>query len=352
MGCFLTVATFETKLSKSVQMHLLIVTIILGILHLTFELRQFIHSPKHWVQDFWNYCGAMLFPIITSFYWLLTSTIPIWAVTISTLLLELKFLSFFRNIEIIGAYFAMIIGVAKNAFSFLVILGFIIVAFAHSLHILLTQTTDLSNDQNNSVVSNSTSGKVIATSSNIFVNFITAIFAVYMMLTGDSSYLSDWSLTENPTLAILIVCFSFFTTIYLMNLFIGLLSDFIDKTNKKELFLLQRAKFLVEIELFYMLPHQRRKNNWFPELIFHLDKLYDLIKKVQNDKWEEPYEAPFISDTLKKVTKFKSDVETYSKKDIDIDINIDINKITEDIQKLKTNEKAIQKLRDLLNKEL
>ncbi|CAG8721569.1 8694_t:CDS:2, partial [Gigaspora rosea] len=47
-----------------------------------------------------------------------------------------------------------------------------------------------------------------------------------------------------------------------------------------------------------------------------------------------PYEAPFISDTLKKVTKFKSDVETYN------------------IQKLKTNEKAIQKLRDLLNKEL
>ncbi|RIA99945.1 hypothetical protein C2G38_2256962 [Gigaspora rosea] len=230
----------------------------------------------------------------------------------------------------------MIIGVAKNGFSFLVILGFIIVAFAHSLHILLTQTAGFSNDQNKSVVSNSTSGKVSATNSNIFVNFITAIFAVYMMLTGDSSYLSNWSLTENPTLAILIVCFSFFTTIYLMNLFIGLLSNFIDKTNKKELFLLQRAKILSEIELFYMLPYQRRKNNWFPELIFHLDKLHDLIKKVQNDKWEEPFEAPYISDTLKRIAKL--DVETDNRKDIDLD------KIIEDIRKLKLIESRGQKI--------
>ncbi|KAF0561093.1 kinase-like protein [Gigaspora margarita] len=236
MGCFLIVATFENELSKSVQIHLLIATIILGILHFTFELRQFIHSPKNWVRDIWNYfdIGAMLFPIITSFYWLLTSTIPIWAVTISTLLLELKFLSFFRNIEIIGAYFAMIIGVAKNAFSFLVILGFIIVAFAHSLHILLSQTTD---DQNKSVVSNSTSVNALTTSPNIFVNLITAVLAVYMMLTGDSSYLSNWSLTENPTLAILI---------------------------------------------------------------------------AQNDKWEEPFEAPFISDTLKRIAKLDVQTDTIS----------------------------------------
>ncbi|RIB15999.1 hypothetical protein C2G38_2038940 [Gigaspora rosea] len=102
---------------------------------------------------------------------------------------------------------------------------------------------------------------------NMFINLDTAYLAVYMMLTGDSSSVSNWSLTDNLTLTFLLILFSFFTTIYLMNLFIGLLSDSISNTNKKELFLFQKAKIISEIELFYMLPYQRRKNNWFPELL-------------------------------------------------------------------------------------
>ncbi|CAG8704742.1 36325_t:CDS:2, partial [Racocetra persica] len=51
-------------------------------------------------------------------------------------------------------------------------------------------TTDASNNLNNS--------KELDT--NMFTNLDTAYLAVYMMLTGDSSYVSNWSLTENPTL--------------------------------------------------------------------------------------------------------------------------------------------------------
>src|SRR3954452_13828099 len=88
--------------------------------------------------------------------------------------------------------------------------------------------------------------------------------------------------------------FTFFTVIYLMNLFIGLLSNAIEGFNKYEEFLLLKAqvsifiikllsikifnyieeiliaillykKIIMEIELFYMLPYQRHKKEWFPD---------------------------------------------------------------------------------------
>jgi hypothetical protein len=33
-------------------------------------------------------------------------------------------------------------------------------------------------------------------------------------------------------------------------------------------FFLNFSQIIAEIELFYMLPHQRRKNNWFPEIMY------------------------------------------------------------------------------------
>ncbi|KAF0454745.1 transient receptor potential cation channel subfamily a member 1-like [Gigaspora margarita] len=253
MLSFLIAVTIE-ELSNNTQNLLLIITIIFGSLHLTFEIRQFILFPLDWITEIWNYfdIGAILFPVLTSINLLQSSITPIWAITISILLLELKFITFFRAIEFGGTHWAMIIGVIKSSLSFFVIIGLIMFAFAHSLHILLRQ-----DNLNNSEESNT----------NMFINLDTAYLAVYMMLTGDTSSVSNWSLTENLTLTFLIILFSFFTTIYLMNLFIGLLSDSISNTNKKELFLFQKAKIISEIELFYMLPHQRRKNNWFPELL-------------------------------------------------------------------------------------
>ncbi|KAF0562004.1 transient receptor potential cation channel subfamily a member 1-like [Gigaspora margarita] len=338
MLSFLIVATIK-ELSTNTQNLLLITTIILGILHLTFEIRQCIYSPLTWITDIWNYfdIGAILFPVLTSIDWLQSSTTPIWAITISILLLELKFVTFFRTIEFGGTHWAMIIGVIQHSLSFFVIIGFIMFAFAHSLYILLRP---ISNDLNNSEELNT----------NMFTNLYTTYLAVYMILTGDSSSLSDWSSTGNLTLIVLVVLFSFFTTIYLMNLFIGLLSNFISETNKKELFLLQRAKILSEIELFYMLPYQRRKNNWFPEIIFYrfsLDKLYDIVTKIQNNNWDDTIEKPYLPNSLlisKDKISDKDDllqkVEGIEKKIHESSANE--NKLIEEkIQKLMDNENNI-----------
>jgi hypothetical protein len=61
--------------------------------------------------------------------------------------------------------------------------------------------------------------------------------------------------------------FSFLIVIYLMNLFIGLLNMAIEKDNDKASYLAQKAEVIAEIELFYLLPHQRRWISWFPEVM-------------------------------------------------------------------------------------
>jgi hypothetical protein len=52
-----------------------------------------------------------------------------------------------------------------------------------------------------------------------------------------------------------------------MNLFIGLLSNQIEKYDIDEAFLTQKAKIIKEIELFYLLPNQRRWREWFPDIL-------------------------------------------------------------------------------------
>ncbi|CAG8576127.1 26856_t:CDS:2, partial [Racocetra persica] len=57
-------------------------------------------------------------------------------------------------------------------------------------------------------------------------------------------------------------------------------------------------EILVEIESLYMLPHQRRKENWFPFVIFYecrTDKLRELIINWSGDR------VPYISKNLKDV---------------------------------------------------
>ncbi|KAF0519098.1 transient receptor potential cation channel subfamily a member 1-like [Gigaspora margarita] len=309
MVCFLIVATLENELSKITQEQLLLATIILGAWHIFIEFRHLICHRLRWIKDPWNWFDAVaiVFPVYTSITWLESSTFPVWSATISILFLEIRFLLFFRVFEILGAYFAMIIGVAQKAFSFLVILAFIIFAFSHSLHILLRPTTNVplnatninlnnpnyANDQNNpwnlvtsyhsvsvfgTVSQNASLTELPSASTNMFTSLYTAFLAVYLMLTGDKTYVTK--------------------------------CNAIPETNRNELYLLQKAKILSEIELLYMLPSQRRKNNWFPEIIFYkfdLDKLHNIIQKVQNNKWDDIDEKPFLSDSLKKLVNIKTE---------------------------------------------
>ncbi|RIB08660.1 hypothetical protein C2G38_332376 [Gigaspora rosea] len=107
---FIIVATLSDHMSWNCQKFFLHTTIILGSWHLFFELRQFIYSPIDYFSSTWNYLDliAIISTMATSINWLKFGYTSTWAITFSTLLLELKFIIFFRSIQFFGIYLAMI----------------------------------------------------------------------------------------------------------------------------------------------------------------------------------------------------------------------------------------------------
>jgi hypothetical protein len=58
LGCFTTAATIPQQyINVDIQKQLLIASIILGFIHLSFEVRQFIYNPIKWIRNFWNIFG-------------------------------------------------------------------------------------------------------------------------------------------------------------------------------------------------------------------------------------------------------------------------------------------------------
>ncbi|PKK78592.1 hypothetical protein RhiirC2_770074 [Rhizophagus irregularis] len=305
LGCFNVSATIPQQyISKDVQKQL-------GFIHLSFEVRQIIYNPIKWICNFWNIFDiiAYVLPIFTSIYWIQTDVRNIQLLSFSCLFLDIKFLLFFRVFESFGVYFAIIISVAKQIVYFLVVLLIIIISFAHAFYILLSPTEiDFSfkeNDPNNpwnivptykevldngAINSNSYIIQQPDDNTNMFTDYRTSLFAMYLFLTGDSSALSNWSYINNPSLVILIVLFSLLIVVYLMNLFIGLLNMAIAKDNNRISYLIQKAEILAEIELLYLLPNQRRWKAWFPETIYYyanFDKIHKEVKKLINDgQWD------------------------------------------------------------------
>ncbi|PKC11288.1 hypothetical protein RhiirA5_497817 [Rhizophagus irregularis] len=292
--CF-TIASYPTNsLSQEIRIKLYKTSIAFGFFHLIFELRQFIWNPKKYL-NIWNAfdLSAYLSVTITSIYLIKYDNVPDWALSVSCLLLDLKFLLFFRIFEYFGIYFAIIIGVAKRIFSFLIMLAIIIASFAHAFFLLLhpqefinSVNVPNSNDPNNPWTLSSTFIQVDENgnplnqtfiqvpdeNTNLFYSYPTSLLAVYLFLTGDQNSLSLWTpknATENTVLFLLMVIFSFLIVIYLMNLFIGLLNMAIEEDNNKASYLAQKAEAIAEIELFYLLPFQRRWRTWFPEMIYY-----------------------------------------------------------------------------------
>ncbi len=128
---------------------------------------------------------------------------------ISCLLLDIKFLLFFRAFELFGVYFVIIISVARKIASFLVLLFIILLSFAHAFMILLKpreiysleeptnnndpnnpwDLTDKFNQIENGTITNSTFIQPPDTSTNIFGSYRTSLFSMYLYLTGIINFL-------------------------------------------------------------------------------------------------------------------------------------------------------------------
>jgi hypothetical protein len=114
-------------------------------------------------------------------------------------MLNFKFLLFFRVFKSFGIYFAIIIGVAKTVFPFLIVLFFIVLGFAHAFFITL-RSTEVNDDNdpwnlatryyfaNSNEIINDTTTLVQHPDSNtnLFNSFHTSLLAVYNIITGNN----------------------------------------------------------------------------------------------------------------------------------------------------------------------
>ncbi|CAB4467765.1 unnamed protein product [Rhizophagus irregularis] len=115
-------------------------------------------------------------------------------------------------------------------------------------------------------------------SDNLFNWFPTSLLAVYKLITGDSGSLSSFTYP---------------------------IGDY----NKKEEYLLQKAKIIMEIELFYMLPWQRNNKKWFPNWIYYdlpVTEARKLINAIDNEQTVFNY-PPLISEELRNLVVLADD---------------------------------------------
>ncbi|POG69394.1 hypothetical protein GLOIN_2v1627227 [Rhizophagus irregularis DAOM 181602=DAOM 197198] len=189
---------------------------------------------------------------------------------------------------------------------------------------------------------------------NMFMDIKTSLFAIYLFLAGDSSALSNWTYTENPSIAILIVLFSLLVVVYLMNLLIGLLNIAIEEDNNRVSYLMQKAEILAEIELFYLLPNQRRWHTWFPEVIHYyadVDKARVEIKRlIKEGEWDtkEFTEMRKILFKALQVEHNPVDNEVILKELKSHEKLLKLDKLEENLDKLEKLEKKLEKLEKLL----
>ncbi|CAG8498060.1 883_t:CDS:2 [Funneliformis caledonium] len=320
------------------------ISIIFGVFHVFHEVRQIIWNWYRYFTDLWNWFDlfAYIVPVFTAIMWLNHEKPSLRLISISNLFLHFKFIIFLRAIDYFGSNFTIIIGVAKRIFSFLLILLLIIIGFAHAFFIILTPKEDYNlivpsnnDDPNNpwnlvTKYQSVSNGKILSetafsqqpdSKSNQFTTYKTSLLAMYLFLTGDSSAISSWTYQENPFLTVLLIMFSFLVVVYLMNLFIGLLNLEIEGNRTHFLFVLQKAKVLAEIELFYLFPNQRRWNHWFPDTIFYEIPIEDVQQRLTDISHNPALsKAIYISDKLRELADLK-DQSQMTKADCEYLIN-------------------------------
>ncbi|POG77277.1 hypothetical protein GLOIN_2v1549244 [Rhizophagus irregularis DAOM 181602=DAOM 197198] len=154
----------------------------------------------------------------------------------------------------------------------------------------------------------------------MFMNIKTSLFAIYLFL---------------------------IVVVYLMNLLIGLLNMAIEEDNNRVSYLMQKAEILAEIELFYLLPHQRRWKTWFPEVIHYYadaDKTrIEIERLIEKGEWETK-EQELTEMRKNLLDKLKIKYDPIDNKAILEKLKIDNEVI---LEKLKSHDVKLDKLEEL-----
>ncbi|CAJ0838187.1 2711_t:CDS:2, partial [Entrophospora sp. SA101] len=155
------IATSPVQLSDDNRNSLLITTIVLGTIHLTVEVRQFIWKPSKYIKDFQNYFGMELLKTAFNF--------------------DLSTLNFNSDLN-------------------------------NSWNLVNRYYTYFAN--NNSYNQDSFLVQLPGDNINIFARFPSSILAMYNFLAGDKEVLGNMVSQDDAYLVVLIVAFSFIVVSY------------------------------------------------------------------------------------------------------------------------------------------
>ncbi|CAI2190795.1 12593_t:CDS:2, partial [Funneliformis geosporum] len=252
--------------SSAITDTLLRISIVLGSFYIFHEFRQFVWDERAYITDQWNWfdLAAYIFPVYASIFWLNHEKPQLCFAHASYLILAPN--------EIYDMNHPVMNDDPNNPWN------------------LVDKYQSVSPDGSTIVYSKLPDSKV-----NQFITYKTSLLAMYLFLTGDPSAFNAWTYLENPFMTILLVMFSCLIVDYLMNLFIGLLNLEIENI-KHFPYLLRKAKVLVEIKLFLLLPNQRRWSHWFPDLLHTITEIDNSLSHYQ----------PHISDKLRKFAEMKN----------------------------------------------
>ncbi|CAB4403508.1 unnamed protein product [Rhizophagus irregularis] len=351
--CFNVAVRISQQEYVDIQKILFIISIIFGFFYLCFGVRQFIYDPYKWIFDIGKIYDFFLyvFSICTSILWLQGTDheqiLPY--STFLCLLLNLKIMSYFRVLKIFETYYAVVIIIAKRVMYFFIsFIMVILISFSYAFYTLLSPKMNyplderiVNDDPNNpwnlspnyQVFENNTSINPSLfilqkpdENTNMFTTFATSLFATCLLLIGDTSSFSNWTYEENPMLMILMILFAFFMVIYILNVFITLFGEATE--DHEDSILITRAEFLVEVELFYLLPFQRRRNDWFPEMIYYCADIDETRKKVKKMIVKGEWNTNKISELRKKLME---------KLNIPLENEISLQDLLEEIREMKNS---------------
>ncbi|RUP42946.1 hypothetical protein BC936DRAFT_137854 [Jimgerdemannia flammicorona] len=246
-------------------------TVVLTAFFLLQEARQMVGSAANYLRSPFNYIDWLAFSFLFASALMIIRHLmpPTWLLSVGVIFMWLNLIMELRVFSGFGIMIASVLETVSKARWLLLLLAFVNLGFSHCLFLLFSHSTEITPDDDNA--------------SNNFETFGTSVVSILFLLTGDPGNFGG--LTSVPVY-ILRILFSLLTAILLLNVLIALLNNVYTDTTKigERVWLRQKAQWIAEVEVYWMLPSWRQKEDWFPDYIYYEADLKEYTKWHEEHK--------------------------------------------------------------------
>ncbi|KAL1916143.1 uncharacterized protein VTP21DRAFT_6147 [Calcarisporiella thermophila] len=271
-------------------------TLAMSAIFLVFELRKLDFERWKWFTSFYNLLSLFAYSLVLGSCWLELSDKSNDKLSgIAILLLCVHAMLHLRIFQPFGVFFGVILQIFIRITPFIMTMLIIIAAFAETFFLLLRgeepsptrSIVTLDQAMQGDITGTITQTTDSATGEHHFATWLSALSAVYEFLMGQYDTMDPF---DSIVLAVVLkYLFYLITTVVLLNMLIALLNNVYKESYKQaeNSLLNDIARWLAEMEFYFLPPHLRLKDALFPELIFYNAYAEDI------QKWQK--EAPLSS---------------------------------------------------------